>query len=100
MGIQKIATEHFRWGLKWERIAPNNGMLFPTTNDVLWQNGMIFLTFKSSKMLSFDSVARGHRLIDSRPSDKNSSFVQTFDRSDSDADSEPSTDADLSAKQE
>ena len=70
MSIQKIVTENFRWGLKWERITPN----FPNHEKAMtgWYD---FSNINSSKMLSFKSVAEANGLIYPLPSGGNFSFA-------------------------
>ena len=76
-GHTKIVTEHFQWlwGLKWERIAPKS---FESRKKAMtgWYD---FSNVKSSKMLSFYSVAEAPGLIYPRPFGRKIQFCLLFD---------------------
>ena len=74
-GHIKIVTEHFRWGLKWERIAPNSLNHAKKRKKAKLAGWYDFSDVKYSKMLSFDSVAEAHSLIYLRPLEENFSIV-------------------------
>ena len=62
---KKVVTEHFRCGLKWERIVP----------DSLKHVKKSMTGWHDFQMLSFDSVAEAHGLIYPRPLGENFSFA-------------------------
>ena len=67
----KIVTEHFWWGLKWER---TKHQIFPITQKT---GRSAFSNIKLSKKLRLFSVAKAHGLIYPRLSDENFNFACT-----------------------